>query len=72
MAISQKFKSYQVITANSSEEIGLRVTPMVAEGGWQLYGPIMLAAKPDGTIHYAQALMLFEYINTPDEEAQTQ
>ncbi len=71
MPVQQVFKQYQVITADTAEQMGLSVTAMLLTGaGWQLASPMMCTAKPDGSVLFYVPMMQFEFIQTPDAPAE--
>lgn len=70
MATVSKFKAYQVVTGFSEAELNMKVTTLIAEGGWQLYAPPNMCAMPSDSVCFMQALLLFEVVNTETETQQ--
>ena len=61
------FKKYEVIRADTAEQIGLAITAMLSLGtGWQLYGPLMCVQVCPNKLEYYQSLMLYEYVQDPE------
>jgi hypothetical protein len=69
MPVMQVFKKYEVITADTAEQIGLSVTALLlTDAGWRLSAPMSCVVKPDGSLLFFVPMTRFECVTTPDAE----
>lgn len=69
MSVQLQFKKYEVITANTAEQMGLSITALLlADAGWRVSTPVMCVPMVGNGLHYYVGMTQFEAIQTPDQQ----